>query len=114
MNKQEMSVINFCHLQPHQGQVLIWTVFTVQSAAPEICSDCPVGRFPTDKGEPEWGTLTATYNSDHVYPGAVRDGDAAPTVVLYAELGTPEFKQAHQQLVQLADSGKVKNGIKDI
>ena len=55
-----------------------------------------------------------TYNSDHVYPGAVRDGDAAPTVVLYAELGTPEFKQAHQQLVQLADSGKVKNGIKDI
>jgi hypothetical protein len=32
-------------------------------------------------------------------------------VILYAQLGTAEFKKAHDQLTQLADSGKVSTGI---
>jgi hypothetical protein len=49
-----------------------------------------------------------TYASDHVYPGP--GGEGVPVVVLYAQLGTQEFNQAHQQMVQLADSGKASTG----
>ena len=41
---------------------------------------------------------------DHVYPNS--DGNPV-TVVLYGEIGTSEFYTIHQQLVKLANKGKV-------
>ncbi len=48
-----------------------------------------------------------TYASEHVYPGPGKEA-GAPTLILYAEIWTPEFAQAHRQLAQLAEEGKVR------
>jgi hypothetical protein len=48
-----------------------------------------------------------TYASDHVYPGLGKQA-AVPTMVVYAEIWSQEFALAHRQLVQLAESGKVR------
>jgi hypothetical protein len=49
-----------------------------------------------------------TYASEHVYPGPGKEA-GAPTLILYAEIWTPEFAQAHRQLAQLAEEGKVRH-----
>ncbi len=49
-----------------------------------------------------------TYASEHVYPGPGKEA-GAPTLILYAEIWTPEFAQAHRQLAQLAEEGKVRS-----
>jgi len=47
-----------------------------------------------------------TYASEHVFPGPGKE-TGAPTLVLYAEIWSPEFAQAHKQLAHLAEEGKV-------
>ncbi len=51
-----------------------------------------------------------TYASEHVYPGPGKEA-GAPTLILYAEIWTPEFAQAHKQLARLAEEGKVRHSL---
>ncbi|XP_050087540.1 UDP-glucose:glycoprotein glucosyltransferase [Anopheles aquasalis] len=46
-----------------------------------------------------------TFAIDHIYPGSENN---TLTVVLYGEIGTPEFKQFHQVIRPVADRGTVR------
>ena len=46
------------------------------------------------------------YTVDHVYPGL--NVDSAPTVILYAELGTAACHAAHKVMSERAERGEVK------
>ncbi|GFR63374.1 UDP-glucose:glycoprotein glucosyltransferase 1 [Elysia marginata] len=58
-------------------------------------------------------TPTTLYTFDHVYPGIGSGTDAAnkeqqrPTVVLYAQLGSAEFKNLHSLLAKKAQQGEI-------
>jgi len=47
-----------------------------------------------------------SYDIDHVYPSVYND--ETPEVIVYGEIGTAELSEAHNQMVELANAGKVK------
>merc|ERR1719244_919889 len=46
-----------------------------------------------------------SYDIDHVYPSVYND--ETPEVIVYGEIGTAELSEAHNQMVELANAGKV-------
>ncbi|XP_076453817.1 UDP-glucose:glycoprotein glucosyltransferase 1-like isoform X2 [Babylonia areolata] len=51
------------------------------------------------------GPSSTVYQFDHVYPGAP---DSKPVVILYAELGTPQFVQFHGALAEKAAQREIQ------
>jgi len=47
-----------------------------------------------------------SYDIDHVYPSVYND--ESPEVIVYGEIGTAELSEAHNQMVELANTGEVK------
>lgn len=45
---------------------------------------------------------------DHEYSGSLYENTTIPIVILYAELGTPEFNDFHSTLKNRANEGSIR------
>ncbi|KAK7477135.1 hypothetical protein BaRGS_00031621 [Batillaria attramentaria] len=92
-------------VQTHQQIAQEYPVSEECSAFVEVRGELSCDPQKLDNLLPGDGTNSPVLKFDHVYPGAV---SSSPVVILYGQLGTPEFLAFHQILAEKAAQREIQ------